>query len=387
MAVLVACTAGVAGAQPVPPVQQSIDGVPISMKIAARDGFLPPPQLAPPPVEIPPYEGQDAEFPCIPQGPPKGVWVAGAEVIWLQRSQASTFLLAEARDPTTGALAGTMTSDANITATPGQRVWFRRVLSDWTSLETAYTGINQWASSGTLLGDPAGPLLSSPWLSVDNLAALGGGFNSSVTFNYTSQLHSAELNLRRRFYRGDFWTASAVSGIRFLYLGEQFGLNGFDTSGAEEHLNIRTQNNLLGLQFGGDARCQVNPRLQMELVTRGGMFMNFASQQTQNTNNADAVLGPLPPGSLPPLVNGSANQTSFSGMLQVGLNGIYQLHERFALRGGYQVWMISGLALAPEQLNGIASAAGNVNTLTGNTLNDNGRLVMYGPTAGFEYRW
>jgi hypothetical protein len=66
-----------------------------------------------------------------------------------------------------------------------------------------------------------------------------------------------------------------------------------------------------------------------------------------------------------------------------GLNGtlIYRLTERWGLRAGYNLYWLTGAALAPAQWD-FATAAG-----AGTGINDNGGLFLHGANIGTEYRW
>ncbi len=75
----------------------------------------------------------------------------------------------------------------------------------------------------------------------------------------------------------------------------------------------------------------------------------------------------------------SGGQLSFLG--ELGLNGNYKFSECLSLRGGYQVYWVEGLALAPEQLDFTDTDT------SGTSLDKNGGLFIHGAHAGLMAQW
>ena len=78
-------------------------------------------------------------------------------------------------------------------------------------------------------------------------------------------------------------------------------------------------------------------------------------------------------------VKENANQVAFIGEIDFNLN--YALNPNWSIRGGYQVFWVEGLALAPNQLD-FTDAAGS-----GTTVDKTGGLFMHGAHAGLMARW
>lgn len=85
----------------------------------------------------------------------------------------------------------------------------------------------------------------------------------------------------------------------------------------------------------------------------------------------------LPPGT--PLftpVNQRDNNTALLG--EIGLFGVYQLTDAIAIRAGYQLMWLDGVALASEQVQ-------TTNFATGTDVQ--GDVFFHGALIGVEARW
>jgi hypothetical protein len=70
-----------------------------------------------------------------------------------------------------------------------------------------------------------------------------------------------------------------------------------------------------------------------------------------------------------------------AGVIEVGLTGSYQWGSSVRFLAGYDVLLVSGLALAPDQLDFSADPE------NGQYLNDSGNTVYHGPHGGVEIVW
>lgn len=75
----------------------------------------------------------------------------------------------------------------------------------------------------------------------------------------------------------------------------------------------------------------------------------------------------------------SQNRVAFAGNL--GVNATVFLRENLRLFGGYELMYLSGVALAPDQSNGIQTSLANVTSLS---LQSHGQAFYYGGRVGFE---
>ena len=68
-------------------------------------------------------------------------------------------------------------------------------------------------------------------------------------------------------------------------------------------------------------------------------------------------------------------------MGELNLTGIYQLNNVWGIRAGYNVMLIEGVALAPDQLDFTFTST------SGSQLHNNGGMFLQGANVGLEARW
>lgn len=218
---------------------------------------------------------------------------------------------------------------------------------------------------------------------------------------YTSRFDNFEINgkIRRRgrhdrlvMYENGRWRREAqegcvwsmLFGARGMTLDESFlfyseGTTTY-TGNPDAHTtgtyDIRTHNDMFGVQLGGDAVIR-RGRGELGVRLKGGVFMNFADQTSyiETTGAADDLLS-----------NGVdldehryARSRDIAGVAEVGFTASYQLRRNLAVRAAYDLMWINGLALAPEQVNFQAGAPGRINR--------NGMLLMQSLSMGLELNW
>jgi len=200
-----------------------------------------------------------------------------------------------------------------------------RQLRNGRDVEVRYFGIDHWGSQLNV-----GPLIS----------------------NYTSKLHSTEINLRRQ--RSERLTT--LLGFRWVEMHEEMLTTfpaGFPFSG------MQTDNHMYGFQAGGQYtlwdRC--GP-LQITTGLKGGVYYNDA--------DADCFLFFFP-------FNGAETHTAFLG--ECDITASVQLTKRCSLRCGYEFLWIDGAAEAGGQ-------AGSI--LLGNNLDMSSTAFYHGAIIGFE---
>ena len=134
---------------------------------------------------------------------------------------------------------------------------------------------------------------------------------------------------------------------------------------------INTHNHMYGFQIGEDALLlERTGRLRINGFAKIGIFHNAADQ---NSNLVD----PANFGELSVVASGS--HTAF--LCELGLIGSYQVTQHVALRGGYQVMWIEGVALAPGQIPVANLVAGTADIATSSGL------FYHGATVGMEFTW
>ena len=125
-----------------------------------------------------------------------------------------------------------------------------------------------------------------------------------------------------------------------------------------------TRNRLYGFQLGATAQLLSRSRYNLDAFGKAGIFGNSSAQ------NSDFSTGIV---TVP--AHGSGTNTAFIG--ELGTTGKMQLTDHLALRGGYRLLWLDGVALASDQL--AASDFAN-----GSGFNGSGNVVYQGAFAGFE---
>ena len=224
-------------------------------------------------------------------------------------------------------------------------------------LELRYFGIDNWTDSQSLRlnGTPVTIQNNPP-------TSIAGG--RDVNSQYSSSLLNTELNMRRRV--GNNWTF--IGGLRYLQFNEQ--LNSQLTNGpapGDHHYNVAALNDLFGVQAGLMYDLCSSCDCCVQLYGKAGLYANHAAQHT--ALNCFCA----PPMSFS--ANGSTTQAASVG--ELGINGSKRIWKNLALRGGYQVLILDGVATAPGQfpVTNLVSQSG---------LGNNDTVVFHGATIGLE---
>ncbi len=237
-------------------------------------------------------------------------------------------------------------------------------------VELSYLGLHEWDEQADFAPTIPGGISSRTALLSDiapfNNPALYG-------FNYASKLHSLELNGRRGVWARDNLHLALLAGVRYLKVEEDFLWSATGANGAVGIYASSTDNDLFGLQFGGDLQIDLAPGLSVGGITKAGVFVNFSEQNSSITGGV--VLG------APFNVTGSGEDETVAAIVELGVNVSYQLGSSVRLSVGYNALFIYGLALAPRQLRVSTAPDGQ------NGLNYGGASAYHGPTAGIEFTW
>ena len=225
---------------------------------------------------------------------------------------------------------------------------------------------------------------ASAFLAAPNELALPGDlglavnnffFTDQVSVRYTSQLNNAEIN--RVFCcsccdcptrcRSVEW----LYGFRYLNLNENLSIVATDFQESSTTYRVRTNNNLFGAQIGSRLR-RCFGWWSWEATGKVGIFGNAAQQL------GDPIID-FPGFLIRPARSTSGGQVAFLG--ELNLTGIYQIDEVWGIRAGYNLILVEGVALAPNQLD-------FTNTPTSGTdLSTNGGVFLHGLNVGLEARW
>lgn len=237
--------------------------------------------------------------------------------------------------------------------------------TDGTAIEATYFGRNDWSGSSAIASDPVHRPSVIAVETPDTFIA------DKFTTSLSSTLHSFEVNIAESAVPGSPF--EVLGGLRYFRLSEQFQLQSADVTNSnnnQSRYNVETTNDLYGAQLGFRWK-QTTNRWSLVVVGKTGFYANDAS--------AHQALGYLQNAAPFIVRDGTASRPTFSTIQEVGLNGTYQLARYCTLRAGYNLFVVTGLARATDQIDF------SVNPFP--SLNTHGTAVLHGPSAGVEFRF
>ncbi|MEX2171918.1 MAG: hypothetical protein WD851_21540 [Pirellulales bacterium] len=290
---------------------------------------------------------------CVRCMPCQPLWVVRGGTAILHRSTPDDITIAE---PLGGLFQISTGSHFDFDYTAGADISLeRRLGNSCNSIEVRYLGALDWDSqvSYDLFGDIG--LGASPVIGVDSLDA-----------RYSSSLDSTEINFRHQYSDRFTW----LVGFRWIELQEDlnFDVNFIIPSLVDFNWNV--DNRMYGAQLGGDFQLwRLTGPLRVNSVMKAGVYANNAD------NDFTFSIVDIP------IISGGAggNQTAFVG--EITVNASYQLTQHIALRGGYQLLWIDGVALATNQA-AETLAQGDIDVI--DTDSD---LFYHGALAGVDFVW
>jgi len=303
-------------------------------------------------------------------------WLYGsAEALWLRRTDSRRENLTFNDVPVF-----VLSSDAGeFDHEIGVRFLVGMMLDRDTGIEAVYFGMQDWRKAARV--QDANETLQPYW---GQFGVIGGLDDTSFTdafehgFVYESRLHNIELNLRHWYNP----YLSTLVGFRYVYIRDKFGFYSLDDNTTVPFgpgfglYQVNTKNHLLGLQVGADASYPVFwNNLLVGVRGKSGLFINSAKQSSRFFNNPTGG-GPITDA----ITDEDGNR--LAGLIEVGAYITYWVTPNIAVRGGYDLIYVAGLALAPENLD---NSPLPLNART--DLKDNGDIIYHGPSVGIEFRW
>lgn len=270
---------------------------------------------------------------------------------------------------------------------PGMKLYGELDVTDATSVEVGYFGLNEWTQYRSLQTSSQTQPIFSPWLQFGIIPA-AVGVTASQDYFWGSRLDQTEINVKRTLVDRRERIFKALAGFRYLSIQEHFRVFEEFTSptpqgGDNEKTTDYTSNNLVGGQAGFDWVEFLGP-IEVGLLTKAGVFGNFAKTHFANAQGVNAPNG----GNAIPFFNGSAHDETVSVVVELGGSIAYPMGKHFMLRGGYNVFFMTNLALAPNQLEANLGNRLNSANFTGQAAIDTGSFVVYhGPSIGLDIHW
>lgn len=262
-------------------------------------------------------------------------------------------------------------NDAEPAMTAGPRFGLIREIGETHAIEGNYFNVRSFEGTSAL---PAtgGPFVINPALG--NLIQFGDIQAGQLTTN--SQIQSAELNWRT-------WNGGMINwlaGFRWVEWDQQSTVGyTFNTPTTLQSGNVSLGNdignNLYGGQLGADVWLWNNGGpWRVNAIGKAGVYYNSAAYSRSLATVTDAsgtdILGES---------SAVADETAFVG--ELGVNASYDVTSWLALRAGYTLFWLSGVATAPDNL-----LAANIAENTA-IVNTQGSVLLHGITAGLEARW
>lgn len=324
------------------------------------------------------YEG--LPLPAWTDLPP---WYTGFDAVFLTRDNTQNITFATQGPRGQEALT---TEDLDHELQPGGRFTIGRSINNYFRIEGTYLGQQHWDDSVTVRNQTANALggtgnLYSPFSQFGNPVGVAGlDYNNRVTINDTSDLNSAEINLRYRApIRCGAWETVLLCGVRYFKVDESFGY--FSQAsvptplGATNQINVETTNDLLGGQIGGNVLYRASERWWINFDGKVGVYGNSAQQSTvYASTNAQGVAT---------TINGQAQDGSTAFIGDIKVESCFQLFPRLTVVAGYNLIGADGLALGAKNVQ----RDYNILTLGPAEVDTNGTILYHGPHVGFVWSW
>ena len=253
------------------------------------------------------------------------------------------------------------------------------------TMELSYFGLQEWES--TALETNGGNQLFSVYsdFGVDPPGGFAETDQASLqAISYESSLHNAEINF---LHNGQVCChpVYVLVGVRYVRIDERFEYDTVAVNGSSQS-TVDTENDLIGFQMGvgmrhccGDYCCAAdcNPCLSclkclsFETSAKAGVFVNVADQQSTVLTTSGG------------LFSEERNDDNVAFVSELGATASYSPSCCMSIRGGYHVFLVDGVALAPENFNRVAPSLGTRRPV----LRDNGSILYHGPSVGVEFHW
>ena len=340
-------------------------------------------------------------------------WSISAEALFLTRNIPGGITTSEFYDVNTAETGETLgTDNLDFNYELGTRITLGYSLNPKNSLNFSFFGLQNFETSARLTA-PA-PVFPNPIIvqaDLDNtpifppLDTLGdrinvldqpppegqgnGNFDITRSFisgyehriNYESKLYNFEFNYQRDLGSTRTFRPSLIVGLRYMGAPEEFTLN---TGGAAAfspqgllavprgEYKIETKNNLFGIQIGANVDVDLSRNFTIGLRGKAGVFGNHGEQ------NSSISAFDFETGNLLDRIEDGETQWTVAPVLEGTISADWRVSRNVSLTAGFNVMYVSGVALAPRQLDDFAST-GKLGS-----IDFDGSSLYYGPSVGIK---
>jgi hypothetical protein len=184
---------------------------------------------------------------------------------------------------------------------------------------------------------------------------------------YMSYLYGLRIMTVDETFKFQSWS----EGIDPFFFNTPTNPFGSMTTGHGDYTAV-THNTLLGLQIGAEMTFR-KCRWAWGVDAKIGPYINWATQQS----NIDAFIDNQPQHNVAQQLAGSRCEASLIG--ETGFETTYKFRPNLVGRASYDFMWVSGLALAPDQLQFVANPV--------NRVNANGLIFTQGVSLSLEWLW
>ena len=243
----------------------------------------------------------------------------------------------------------------------GTRLTIGKCLSSGSALEATYFGLMQWSSTATATDANNLRLSGDLGLATDDFFGA-----DSMTVSQKTQIHNAELNYITPYSN----SLQLLAGLRYFNLSEQSNLHSIDSDGEESDYRVTAGNHLIGGQVG-----------VLKNISRGKWVISPLGKAGiyGNVQRASTFLGDFDNSVILRDLTLSQGNVSFLG--EAGINGAYFFNKNVAIRGGYNNYLLTGIARGTSQFDFTDTPGSST------TIKDNDVAFIHGFNGGIEFRW
>ena len=229
--------------------------------------------------------------------------------------------------------------------------------------EIGFTGVLDWDMAGSISGAGINTLLSpaAPFVAA-NISEFSNATFQSQTYN--AEYWSIEAN--RTLVGWD--VAKLLAGMRYISYDEDYNYFSQGTAGTGL-LRSNVENQLIGIQGGMDLLYPISKHGFTDFRARVGGFVNLGESQFQVLNAGNLQ------------VSNASDDEEIAGVFEMSTGVRYQLGPALSIRGGVEIWYLTGIGSAVDQFSSAIFPAAGSRTI----LDDD--VLMTGISFGADLRY